>query len=38
MSIGLQIYTIIHVGLSLAGIGSAFAVFYSLLTDKRLEA
>src|SRR5262249_55994562 len=38
MSIGLQIYTIIHVVLSLAGIGSGFAVFYGLLTDKRLEA
>jgi hypothetical protein len=38
MSIGLQIYTIIHVLLSLAGIGSGFAVFYGLLTDKRLEA
>jgi hypothetical protein len=38
MPIGLQIYTIIHVVLSLAGIGSGFAVFYGLLTDKRLEA
>ena len=38
MSIGLQIYTIIHVVLSLAGIGSGFVVFYGLLTDKRLEA
>ena len=37
MSIGLQIYTIIHVVLSLAGIGSGFAVFYGLLTDKRQE-
>src|SRR6516165_10031556 len=27
-----------HVVLSLAGIGSGFAVFYGLLTDKRLEA
>jgi hypothetical protein len=38
MSIGLQIYTIIHVVLSLAGIGSGFAVFYGLLTGNRLEA
>jgi hypothetical protein len=38
LSIGLQIYTTIHVVLSLAGIGSGFAVFYGLLTDKRLEA
>jgi hypothetical protein len=38
MSIGLQIYTIIHVVLSLAGIGSGFVVFYGLLTGKRLEA
>jgi hypothetical protein len=38
MSIGLQLYTIIHFALSLAGIGSGFAVFYGLLTDKRLEA
>ena len=37
MSFGLQIYTIIHVVLSLAGIGSGFGVFYGLLTDKRLE-
>jgi hypothetical protein len=37
MSIGLQIYTIVHVVLSLAGISSGFAVFYGLLTDKRLE-
>jgi hypothetical protein len=38
MTIGLQIYTIIHVALSLVGIGSGFVVFYSLLTDKRFEA
>ncbi len=38
MSIGLQIYTLFHVVLSLTGIGSGFAVFYGLLTDKRLEA
>ena len=38
MSIGIQIYTIIHVVLSLAGIGSGFAIFYGLLADKRLEA
>ena len=37
MSIGLQIYTIIHVVLSLASIGSGFVVFYGLLTDKRFE-
>jgi hypothetical protein len=38
MSIGLQIYTMIHVVLSLAGIGSGFVVFYGLLTVKRFEA
>ena len=38
MSIGLQIYTIVHVVLSVAGIGSGFVVFYGLLTDKRFEA
>jgi hypothetical protein len=38
MSIGLQIYTSIHVVLSLAGIGSGFVVFSGLLTDKRFEA
>ena len=38
MSIGLQIYTIIHVVISLAGIGSGFVVFYGLLTDRRFEA
>src|SRR6516162_4031582 len=38
MSIGLHLYTIMHVAISLAGIGSGIVVLYGLLTDKSLEA
>jgi hypothetical protein len=37
MSSGLQIYTLIHVGISLLAIGSGFIVLFGLLAGKRLD-
>jgi hypothetical protein len=34
---GLQIFTVIHVAISLAAIGSGFVVLFGLLTGKRLD-
>jgi hypothetical protein len=38
MSTGLLLFTIVHVIISLAGIGSGFVVIYGFLTAKRLDA
>ena len=37
LGMSLQIFTLIHVLISLAGIASGFAVMYGLLTNKRLN-
>ena len=37
MSSGLQIYTLIHVGISLLAIGSGFIVIFGMLAGKRLD-
>ena len=37
MSTGLQIYTLIHVAISLVAIGSGFVVLYGMLSGKRLD-
>ncbi len=37
MSSGLQIYTLIHVGISLLAIGSGFVVIFGMLAGKRLD-
>ena len=38
MSTGLLILTIVHVIISLVGIGSGFVVIYGFLTAQRLDA
>ena len=38
MGIGVTILTIVHVALSLAGIGSGFVVLYGLVAARRLES
>jgi hypothetical protein len=37
MSIGLLVFTLFHVGVSLIGIGSGFVVIYGLLTVRRFD-
>ena len=37
MSSGLEIYTLIHVGISLLAIGSGFVVCFGMLAGKRLD-
>jgi hypothetical protein len=37
MSIGLTIFTLVHVALSLVAIGSGFVVMFGLLTSRRLD-
>jgi len=37
MSSGLEIYTLIHVGISLLAIGSGFIVIFGMLAGKRLD-
>ena len=37
MSFGLTLYTLVHVVISLVGIGSGLVVTYGLLTAKRLD-
>jgi hypothetical protein len=38
MSSGLQIFTLVHVAISLAGIGSGLVVLFGLLAAKRLDS